>query len=134
MKSRRRLDGAAWIAVVIASLVLFCALVVGGLRFFRTFAGPTPLQEAAETCSSGANRVRASDTSLAVASGGELTPAEATTISECVLIELGAPGSIRSKVQGSTAVTGRQTASWDDYELTWTNQPDKGLEIMVKFT
>ena len=132
MDSRRRLDGAAWIAVVIASLVLFGALVVGGLRFFRTIAGPTALQQAAEACSSGANRVRASDTSLTVASGGEVTPEEATMISACVLRELGAPASVKSKVEGTTPAMGRQTASWDDYELTWTSRPGHGLEIVVK--
>ena len=131
----RRMDRPLWVRVAmwVAPLVVVGLLVVGALLTFGSL-GPTPLQKAADACSVGENVVQASDTgtSLKVASGKQRTGWQATVMSVCVLTELGAPESVKAKIEVAPDATTPQNATWDDYVVTWTYDPDAGLEIAVQ--
>lgn len=46
--------------------------------------------------------------------------------------DLGFKSSVEQKMNETTAMQGRQSESNDDYEVSWTYHPDKGLEIMYE--
>ena len=50
---------------------------------------------------------------------------------ECVLEELGAPGSLFAKLGATRALDGTLTASWSNVEASWTYHPDAGLNIII---
>lgn len=52
----------------------------------------------------------------------------------CVLTELEMPDSVWSKMEDTRALDGRQTADWDDVEVTWSYHPDDGLDVIVELT
>lgn len=49
-----------------------------------------------------------------------------------VLTELGFPSSVAEEMNETRAMDGRQSASTDKYEVTWSYHPDIGLEVMFK--
>lgn len=49
-----------------------------------------------------------------------------------VLSDLGFPSSVSEEMNETRAMDGRQSASTDKYEVTWTYHPDNGLEAMFK--
>ncbi len=46
--------------------------------------------------------------------------------------ELKVPSYIEEEIGKTTWSMGKQTAEFDDYVLTWTYHPDKGLELMCR--
>ena len=46
----------------------------------------------------------------------------------CTLKELDGPDSVMSKMESTTALMGRQSDDWDDYEVSWSFHPDNGLD------
>ena len=50
----------------------------------------------------------------------------------CVLDALDAPASTTSKIEGTTAMMGRQTDEFDGYEITWSYHPDTGLDMIIE--
>jgi len=50
---------------------------------------------------------------------------------DCVLDELEAPTSVRSQIESTTAMMGRQSDTWGDFEATWSFHPDNGLDLVV---
>ncbi len=46
--------------------------------------------------------------------------------------DLGFKSSLTEKMNSTTALQGRQSESNEDYEVTWSYHPDKGLEIMYE--
>lgn len=48
----------------------------------------------------------------------------------CVLEETDAPDSVQSEIEQTSALMGRQEASWDDLELTWSYHPDSGMSAV----
>jgi hypothetical protein len=51
---------------------------------------------------------------------------------DCVLKMLDTPQSVRLKMDGTRALDGRQTDSWDDIEATWSYHPDNGLDVILE--
>lgn len=49
----------------------------------------------------------------------------------CVLNAVGAPDSVRSKMEQTRALDGRQSAQWGAFEASWTYDPDTGLDIVL---
>lgn len=68
--------------------------------------------------------------SLAVAGGGQMDVA--TKATTCVLDELDAPESVRTKVFDTSAIQGRQSDSFDGWQVSWTYQPAAGLLLLVE--
>lgn len=50
----------------------------------------------------------------------------------CVLVELGVPTSVTTRMQNTRALDGQQTASWDGYTVTWSYHPDTGLDLIIE--
>jgi hypothetical protein len=52
----------------------------------------------------------------------------------CVLGALGAPASVIAQIQGTRALDGRQSATWDGFSASWTYHPDDGLDAVITET
>lgn len=127
MDTRRNWPVIGGVALLVLAAVVLAVAAVAYL------AGDSELETAAAECASDGQPVVGDDgNTLTVASSGKEAAGNATAVSSCVLIELGAPLSVLSKVEGTTAMMGRQTDSWDDYQATWTYHPDNGLELIVE--
>lgn len=48
----------------------------------------------------------------------------------CVLNALEAPDGIVAQMERTTALDGRQSASWDGITASWSYHPDRGLDIV----
>lgn len=46
----------------------------------------------------------------------------------CLFTELGMPSSVRSHIEQTTSVDGRQTQTWGDVDVSWSYHPDRGLD------
>jgi hypothetical protein len=49
----------------------------------------------------------------------------------CVLLKLELPSSITAKMDSTRAMDGRQSGSWDDFEISWAYHPDDGLDTII---
>ncbi|HIZ36162.1 MAG TPA: hypothetical protein H9815_10315 [Candidatus Ruania gallistercoris] len=49
----------------------------------------------------------------------------------CVFTELGMPSRISTHMNQTTSLDGRQTASWDGWEIQWSYHPDRGMDGVV---
>lgn len=49
----------------------------------------------------------------------------------CVLTELDVPQSVIGQMSSTRALDGMQTATWDDYSVSWTYHPDDGLDLII---
>ncbi len=52
----------------------------------------------------------------------------------CVLDALEVPDSVKSEMQSTRALDGRQTGSWAGIDATWSYHPDSGLDVIVEMT
>lgn len=59
--------------------------------------------------------------------GGEYATALSVAAGQCVLTETDAPDSVVNEVEQTTALMGRQEASWDDTQLSYSYHPDSGF-------
>ena len=57
---------------------------------------------------------------------------EAMDAIEKVNRDLGFNDSVAQEMQQTRSIDGRQSASNDDYEITWSDHPDNGLEVLYK--
>ncbi|WP_133741587.1 hypothetical protein [Actinorugispora endophytica] len=48
----------------------------------------------------------------------------------CVLGALDVPDSVTAQMEGTTAMDGRQSASWDGITASWSYHPDRGLDVV----
>lgn len=65
--------------------------------------------------------------------GYALEPSSAsTTVVYCFLSELGAPASIKTKIEQTRALDGTREVDWDDFHAEWTYHPDDGLNMLVE--
>ena len=49
----------------------------------------------------------------------------------CVLVKVHTPDVVMSKLESTRALAGRQSATWDNIEASWTYQPDAGMEVTL---
>lgn len=49
----------------------------------------------------------------------------------CVLGELAIPASVSSHMGQTTSMDGRQSATWDNLEISWSYHPDRGMDGVV---
>ena len=50
----------------------------------------------------------------------------------CVMMELGAPQSVGTKVSQTRALDGTREATWEGFAAQWTYHPDDGLNMLVE--
>jgi hypothetical protein len=48
-----------------------------------------------------------------------------------VLRELETPAYVTEQIGQTRALDGRQTATWGDFEASWTYHPDNGLNLVI---
>ncbi|MFI5932999.1 hypothetical protein [Actinoplanes sp. NPDC051494] len=53
---------------------------------------------------------------------------------DCVLETLGIPGALSSRMSTTVGADGRLEGEWPGYSVTWTNDPEKGLDFTVTRT
>ena len=58
-----------------------------------------------------------------------------TTVEElyAYLRELAAPERIVERIAATRPVDGRQRAQWTDFEATWVNDAEQGLDILISY-
>lgn len=91
------------------------------------------LVDAAEACGSPDGvTIEDGGTTLAFDHRGEdeYTGGDITGIM-CVFTELGMPSRISTHMGQTTSMDGRQTASWDGWEIQWSYHPDRGMDGVV---
>lgn len=91
----------------------------------------TPLHKAYADCTAGT--LADDDHTLVIDMAGEDYGSGDATIGDmqCVLGELDAPQSVISRMGATRALDGMQTATWGDYEASWTYHPDDGLDMIL---
>lgn len=120
-----------WLWTMVAAAVL----VVVGVVIIVAVRGSTSAFEAAiDSCgvenNSGA-RIGDAGSSLIIDHQGEDEVAGLTTLQlDCIIDALGTPESVVEQMQTTTAMQGRQTATWADLDASWTYHPDNGLDLI----
>jgi hypothetical protein len=93
-----------------------------------------PLQAAIDACAPGANQgseVADGGRTLIIDGAGETGSGMAVEGEVCLLTELNVSAAILAQMQGTTALQGRQSGSWDGYSASWTYHPDNGLDLII---
>lgn len=49
----------------------------------------------------------------------------------CILSALSIPDSVISQIDDTSAMDGRQSASWDGVDASWTSHPDSGMKLIL---
>lgn len=52
----------------------------------------------------------------------------------CVLGSLGMPERVATHMNQTTSMDGRQTETWDQFEIQWSYHPDRGMDGVVSLT
>jgi hypothetical protein len=114
---------AGTIAAIIVTAVI--ALILTGGTDLKEVGAACDIPEAPEVLAVGDD-----GDSLTVAGAGQAEAA--TKAASCVLDELDAPDSVRSKVLDTSALDGRQEDDFNDWQVSWTYQPNAGINLIVE--
>ncbi|NQX36237.1 hypothetical protein [Herbiconiux sp. VKM Ac-2851] len=49
----------------------------------------------------------------------------------CIMDALDAPSAVTSHMEQTTSMDGRQTEEWDDYEISFSYHPDRGMDSVI---
>ncbi len=63
---------------------------------------------------------------------GEVNAILSYTAALCVLKEIDVPDSTIALMEGTNSLMGRQTDSWDEFEMTWSYHPDNGVRAVIE--
>lgn len=140
----RRNPRHAWIFAVVTFVVVVAGVILTVVLLNdddptkaaspAPLARTSPLSDARNACSGG--RLADDDHTLVLdmvgkePDSGHLT----TDTVSCVLGELRTPQSILARMDSTRALDGMQSASWSDFEATWTYHPDDGLDVIITHT
>lgn len=126
----------AWF--VLAGVAILMALGAGAYLVWGRDAGPT-LTAAEATCNRGRSGAEIADggKTLIIDMRGT-TPGEqirgamdADTVA-CILNSLKAPSAVVAHINGTRALDGRQTDSWDGFAAAWTYHPEHGMQMTIE--
>jgi hypothetical protein len=130
-----------WIAAVVVAAAASSGITLavtadgGGSTpkplFAAQGAGQAPLRRAFDACHSG--DLEDGDRTLVVDTTGEDVGSGSVGIDGlyCTLDELDTPDSVVAKLGRTRALDGMMSATWDDFEATWTYHPDAGLDVII---
>jgi len=94
-----------------------------------------PMTDAAKACDVTANNwitVGDGGQSISMKSSGEEDDGADFSDINCVLVELQITDSVRSRINATRALDGRQSASWPGQSASWGYHPDHGLDIVIE--
>jgi hypothetical protein len=120
-----------WIALAVA---LVAILGVGAYLALGRGSGAS-LTSADRSCNDGRTDTRIGDggkTLIINSSGDPIKSIVDTQTVACVLDYLKTPAAVRSHIDSTRALDGRQTDSWDRFTAAWTYHPDDGLDITIE--
>jgi hypothetical protein len=123
-----------WLWIALAAALVVLAAGVGAYFAFGRDSGPT-LTAAESTCNDGRTDARVDDggkTLIINASGDAIKSIIDVQTEACVLDYLKVPGAVRAHIEGTRALDGRQTDSWEGFTAAWTYHPDNGLDITIE--
>lgn len=63
--------------------------------------------------------------------GEDDTTGDSLDVIACVLGQLGATEFVVSQMDGTRALDGQQSATWDGYEAVWSYHPDSGMRLAI---
>jgi hypothetical protein len=118
------------------TLALVAILVIGGGVFATLMISgvgqPTALRAAKDKCAAG--EISDGDKTLFLDMAGKDSDTGQFTVVDlrCVLTALNAPTYITTQMGQTRALDGRQTATWDKFEASWTYHPDNGLDVLIR--
>lgn len=120
-----------WIA---AAVVLVAVLGFGAYLAFGHDSGPS-LTVAEQKCNDGRTDARVDDggkTLIISTSSDPIRTIVDTQTVGCVFDYLKMPAAVRSHIEGTRALDGRQTDSWDGFTAAWTFYSQDGLNITIE--
>lgn len=90
------------------------------------------LEQAEAACDSSRTSISSDGKSITVDSYGEY---DFTSIADIMIIisTLGLPDSLYDEMCATNALMGRQTESFENYEVSWSYHPDNGLDAIFKY-
>lgn len=91
----------------------------------------SPLAHAKNECTAG--ELADEDTTLIIDVQGEDLGSGSLSFDAlyCVLAELDTPSYVISQMEGTRALDGMQSATWETYTAQWTYHPDQGLDLTI---
>lgn len=123
-----------WPWITAAAVLVAAILGVAAYLAFGRDSGPT-LTAANQSCNDGRTDAQLGDggkTLIINSSGDAIKSIVDTQTVACVLDYLKMPAAVRAHIEGTRALDGRQTDSWDGFTAAWTYHPDDGLDITVQ--
>lgn len=134
-----------WVVPALAAMgvVTGAALTVATWALHRDGAGPDgvegdagtgpTLAEAHQTCGSlgslsDGGRTLYLDMKGEEPGSGRLTWSQV----QCYLNALETPDYVRRHMESTRALDGRQSATWGEFEASWTYHPDNGLDVLIR--
>lgn len=129
-----------WLVAIVAAIAttagITFALMGSGDKDSSNSASPFtlnefPLRQAFTECRTG--DLGDGDHTLVIDSSGEEPASGSASLTglTCVLDELETPQSVISKMNRTRALDGMQSATWGDFEASWTYHPDDGLDLII---
>jgi hypothetical protein len=120
---------------LIVALVLSAALGVTavGLGVVWFLVRDTPLEAAKATCAADSPAAVIGDDgdSLTLRTKGRDSAGLGLMALDCFLTELEVTDAVKSELETTRALDGRQSADWGDFHATWTYHPKDGLQMVV---
>ena len=125
-----RIGGLGLTAGVLGTL-LIVALASGAGSLVKT----TPMADAVKACDITSTAwITVGDEGQSISMKSEGEESEGADIADlaCVFGELHMPDSVMSRIDGTRALDGRQTATWKTYTASWGYHPNDGLDIVIE--
>lgn len=118
------------IMLVVGTVAALAVTVVAALLL----TGGTSLRDVGATCDvpEAPEIVAVLDDGDSLAVSGAGATDAATKATKCVLDELDAPDSFRAKILDTAPIDGRQEEAFGDWQVSWTYQPNAGLNLIVE--
>lgn len=121
--------GSGFAAGVIATVL------VAGIAGALSAAGGPSFQKAADSCNAAhTSGISLGDKGSSITidtKGEEDTSGASMDDAACILNALDVPDSVISQMDDTSAMDGRQTASWAGVNASWTYHPDNGVKLIL---
>ncbi len=127
----RRLPRWAWIASGAALIAIVAATIVISITLSAN--ATSPFEDALSDCeipSSSWARIGDDGNTLIVDGEGDDSDGLSFANTVCVMVNLDVPDSTIAKIEGTRALDGTQSDTYDDITVQWSYHPDNGLDLI----
>ena len=122
--------GVGFVAGILLSVTVAVAGAVGS-----SVTASSAISDAVKGCnaqSSSGISVGDNGQSVSIDTKGQKDSSGASiTDTACILKKLNVPDSVVSEMDATNALQGRQSATWDNIDATWSYHPDSGLNLIL---